>query len=104
MQRHGDDVGDEHEGNAESPGRNATPEQAVPEDEPVADHETDLGGTRPGGRAEIHGAWREKVKPGKEVEVEAGDPHHGVICVFLVAGDEIGSAVPDVGKIIVGRM
>ena len=39
VQGHGDDVADEHEGDAQGPRGNAEPEEAVAEEEPVACHE-----------------------------------------------------------------
>ena len=39
VQRHGDDVRDEDEGDAQGPAGQGAPEEAVAEDEPIAEHE-----------------------------------------------------------------
>lgn len=102
VQRHCDDVRDEHERDAQGPGGEGAPEEAVAEEGPVAEHECDLGRARPGGGAEVCGAGRQQVQPGEEVEVEAGDGHDGVVGVGLVADGEVGEGVPDVGEVVVG--
>lgn len=56
VQGHGDDVGDEDEPYAEAPGGDGAPEEEVAEEVPVAEHESDLGGARPGCGAEVNGA------------------------------------------------
>lgn len=56
VQGHGDDVGNEDEPYAEGPGGDGAPEEEVAEEVPVAEHESDLGGARPGCGAEVHGA------------------------------------------------
>lgn len=42
-------MGNKDEGNAEGPGGDGAPEEAVAEDEPVAEHEGDFYRARPGG-------------------------------------------------------
>ena len=56
VQRHGDDVRDQHKHDAKRPGWYAPPYETVPEQKPVHGHEGDLSGTRPRCGAEIRGA------------------------------------------------
>lgn len=42
------------------------------------------------------------MKPGQEVEVEAGDGHDGVVSVLLVGDEEVGGSVPDEGEVVEG--
>ena len=102
VQRHGDDVADEHEGDADGPGGEGAPEEAVAEEDPVGEHEGDFGRARPRRGAEVHGARGEQVQPGEEVEVEAGDAHDGVVGVFLVGYEEGRGRVPGEGEVVVG--
>lgn len=44
------------------------------------------------------------MKPGEEVQIETGDAHDRVVCVFLVSRSDIGGAIPDVGEVVVGRV
>lgn len=101
VERHGDDVGDEDEADAEGPGRDGAPEEEIAEEVPVAEHEGDFGGAGPGGGAEVYGAGVEEVQPGEEVEVEAGDAHDGVVSVFLVGDEEVGGLVPGEDEAVV---
>lgn len=84
VEGHGDDVGDEDEGDAEGPGRDGAEEKEVAEENPVGEHEDDFGGAGPGGGTEVGAAGGEQVRPGEDVEVEAGDAHDGVVGVVLV--------------------
>ena len=102
MQGHGDDVRDEHEGDAEGPGGEGAPEKQVPEEEPVCCHGYELCFSGPGCAAKIGGAGGEKVEPGEEVEVEAGDAHDGVVGIGLVGDGEGGEAVEVVSEVVVG--
>lgn len=61
VQRHGHDVRDEDKGDAEGPGGQGAPDEAVAVEEPVGGHEEHLDGTRPGGGTEIGGTRREEV-------------------------------------------
>ena len=104
VQGHGDDVGDEDEGDAEGPGRDGAPEEEVAEEVPVAEHEGDFGRAGPGRGAEVGGAGGEQVQPGEEVEVEAGDAHDRVVRVMLDGDGEGGELVEDEGEVVVARM
>ncbi|KFY77510.1 hypothetical protein V499_03140 [Pseudogymnoascus sp. VKM F-103] len=102
VKRHGDNVRHEDEGDADGPGGEREPEQAVAEEVPVAGHEEHLGGAGPGCRALVGGARGDQVQPGEEVEVEARDAHDGVVGVLLELDGDLARAVP--GEVeVVGR-
>ena len=101
VQRHRDHVGDEDEGDAERPRRDAAPQHAVAEQHPVATHARDLDGAGPGRGAEVGAAAREQVAPGEHVQVEARDGHDGVVGVRLVGDDDGGEGVEEVGEVVV---
>ena len=101
VEGHGDDVGYEHESHSERPGGDTAPEETVPENVPVAEHEYDLGGACPGRRPEVHATAIQQMQPGQQVEVEAGDAHDGVVGVFLVGDEEVGGGVPGEDEAIV---
>lgn len=104
MQRHGDDVGNQDEGDANGPCRQCAPEEHVAKQEPVAGHEDYLGGTNPPGFAASKGRrrLREDMSPREKVEVETSDAHDGIISVLLVRDDNFGSLVPHKGELVVG--
>ena len=105
VQRHGDEVGDEDEGDADGPGGQGEPDQAVAEDVPEGGHHGELGGADPPGLALAEGAGprREEVDPREEVEVEARDAHDGVVGEALVGDQGVGDLVPVEGEVVVGR-
>lgn len=102
MERHGDDMRHQHECDAEGPGGDRKPEEAVAEEVPVASHEEDFGGARPRCCALVGGARGDQVKPGEEVEVEARDAHDGVVGVFLELDGDLAGAVPGEVEVVVG--
>ncbi len=102
VQGHGDDVRHEHKGNAQGPGGDAAPEQAIPKKEPVAAHKSNLHRPSPGCGAEVCATAREQMAPGKDVEIEAGDAHYRVVGVGLVGDGEGGELVEEVGEVVVG--
>ena len=95
VQEHGDTVRDEHESDAGGPIGQGAQNETISENSPVAGHKSYFNAASPAGGAEVLGAWREEVAPGKEVEVEAGEGHNGVVRVELVLDHEVGGGVPD---------
>jgi hypothetical protein len=104
VQRHGDDVRDENEGDAGGPVGESAPEEAVAEEEPVANHEGNLSRADPPSSAlsKLRGLLGEHVEPREEVEVETSNAHDWVVGVALVGHEEVGGGVPDEGEVVVG--
>lgn len=44
------------------------------------------------------------MEPGENVKVEAGYAHDWVVSVVLILYGQVGSFVPDVGKVVVAGM
>ena len=102
MERHGDDVGDEDEGDSHRPRGNGAPEDEVAKPEPVAGNEGNFEGPYPGGHAACLAWMGDEVVDGEDVQVEAGDTHDGVVGVFLIGDNEVGEGVPHECKVVVG--
>ena len=102
VQRHGDEVGDEDESDADGPGGEVCPDEEVAEEIPVAAHEGDFDGARPPGCAELGRAGGHEVQPAEDVEVEARERHDGVVHVFLVGDQQVAGAVPDELPVVEG--
>lgn len=102
VQRHRDNVRDEHVEHAGAPVRQRAPEQPVAKEEPVAAHKDNLRRADPPrlAAAELR-RLEEDVDPREKVQVEAGDAHDGVVRVLLPRHEHVGGAVPDKGKVIV---
>lgn len=103
MQRHGDDVGDQDESDADGPCRQRAPEEEIAVQKPVAGYEAYLGRANPprlaaskGGRSPRH-----DMDPREKVKVESSDAHDGIIKVLLIRNNNLGSLVPHIGELIV---
>lgn len=105
VQRHRHNVRDEDERDADGPRGERLPQEAVPEQEPVAAHEGNLRGADPPRLAgpQTRRPVAEEVDPGQEVEVEARDTHDGVVHVLLVRDHGVGDGVPDECEVVVAR-
>lgn len=103
VQRHGDNVRNQHKADAGGPVGEGLPEKTVAEEEPVATHENNLSGTDPPGlgEAETGRPVGDDVKPREEIEVEASDSHDGVVGILLVGDEEVGGGVPNKGEVVV---
>lgn len=102
VQEQSDGVRDEDERNTSGPVRESLEKQMVPENVPVAGHHDEFDVASPPCGSKGGGARREKMQPGEEVEVEAGDAHDGIVGVFLVRDEEIGGTIPNEGEVVEG--
>ena len=103
VERHRDDVRQEDEGDADGPRGQRAEDKEVAKDEPVAEHENNLGRSDPPSFAAAEGGGLpgEHMEPRQKVEVEAGESHDGVVGVGLVGDHDVGHSVPDEGEIVV---
>ena len=106
MQGHDDNVRDENKADAHPPRRQAAPDEAVAEQEPVAAHKGHLGRPHPPrlGAAQAGRLGGEDMQPREEIEVEPGNGHDGVVGESLVPHQEVGRGVPDEGEVVVRRV
>ncbi len=103
MERHGDDVRNQDEGDADGPRGQGTPDEAVAEPEPVASDESDLSWAYPRRDPTAAFRGRDQVVDGEDVEVEAGDSHDWVVGVLLVLDGKVGKSVPDESEVVICR-
>lgn len=101
VQRHGDDVRDQDEGDADWPVGEGAPDEAVAEPEPVACDERYLGWAHPGCDSASAFGCCDEVVDGEDVEVEASDSHYWVVGVLLVFDGNVGKCVPDKSEVVV---
>ena len=104
VQWHSDDVRYQDESHTKRPGRDSAPKQAIAEDEPVAEHESNLRRSSPRCGAKVCRSGREKMKPGEDVEIESCDTHDWVVSVALVLYRNVREFVPSEGEVVVAGM
>ena len=102
VQRGGDHVAEEDEGEARARARDAAVDDAVAEPGPEEGLAGDLEPAVPPRRASLRALPEKEVRPAEAVEVEATEGEDGVVEVLLVADDEAGKEVVVHDALIVG--